>query len=168
MLDTQYREHVLDKAMAAGKFPQTRRAYYTSMFDRDPKGTEAFLTLLGGVPPHLLGTTPAPDALASADQETVANWTRQLFPETRPQPVVMDGKVVGVGYTTRSAALSAGALNPWHVRTSPPPERAPEPPVGPAAAATFGPGDVDAWSRQLFPEAAREGDPIPLIIECND
>jgi len=167
MLDTQYREYVLDKAMAAGKFPQARRSHYAALLDRDPEGTERLLDVMEGFPPQLLGAAVGASTLPSGEQQTVTTWTRQLFPETRPQPVVMNGELVGVGYASPPAARTEPPA-PTHARTSPPPERAPEPPAAPAAAGTFGPGDVDAWSRQLFPEALRPGDPIPLIIDCND
>jgi hypothetical protein len=169
MLDTQHRESVLDKAMAAGKFPQARRAHYAALFDRDPDGIERLLDVMEGIPPQLL-------AFASGEQQTVTDWTRQLFPETRPQQIVLDGEPVGVGYTAPPEARAqpstpAHVQQPTaaHVRPTPPPERATsEPPAAPAAAGTFGAGDVDAWSRELFPDALRPGDPIPLIVDCND
>jgi hypothetical protein len=163
MLDLQRREQVLASAVAAGKFPESRREHYARMWDADPERTEALIDATVGVPAALLSAsrpTPARN-VAAAEAETVTAWTRQLFPETRV-PVVMDGDVVGYGYDRPPG--------PAPPAPSPPPETSPAPPAA-SAAATFAPGDVKVWSKQLFPDApgnALEGKALPLIVDCND
>lgn len=44
------REGVLDAAIAAGKFPARRRAYYEALYARDPEGTRALIARLASVP----------------------------------------------------------------------------------------------------------------------
>lgn len=131
------------------------------LWDADPERTEALIVATVGVPAALL-VAPAPlPARDVAAADAVTAWTRQLFPETRVR-VVMEGDVVGYGYDRPPAPAPSAP--------SPPPETSPAPPAA-SAAATFGPGDVKAWSKQLFPDApgnALEGEPLPLIIDCKD
>lgn len=41
---------MLSAAIAAGRFPASRRSHYARMFDRDPTGTEALIAQLAAVP----------------------------------------------------------------------------------------------------------------------
>ena len=41
-----HRAQVLDRAVAEGKFPASRRAHYERLWDADPEGTEAFVASL--------------------------------------------------------------------------------------------------------------------------
>ena len=106
---TLRKEHVINEAITAGKFSESRRSFWSSEYDRDPAGTERTLAALvpatEGTPPyppelfpHLqrrdpharsasvaaTAPTPAPAPPPSeiADED-VQRWTRQLFPETR-------------------------------------------------------------------------------------
>src|SRR5918992_5616014 len=69
------REQVLNAAIAAGKFPESRRATYAAMYDRNPAYTEQVLaTLAAGVAPPAAATGPAPHPMPH---------TASLFPELR-------------------------------------------------------------------------------------
>jgi hypothetical protein len=104
---TLRKEHVINEAVRAGKFGESRREFWSSEYDRDPAGTERTLAALvpataGTEPypadlfPHLqrrhpqmrsatvaatAPITPAPPAPAEIEDEDVARWSRQLFPE---------------------------------------------------------------------------------------
>jgi hypothetical protein len=100
MHNPQRREALLDNAIAVGKFPAHRRAFWAAKYDQDPAGTEAIINALHAVGASLLGNAaaastelptqaqhvapvaPAPPA-ASADlsPDRVAGWSRELFPE---------------------------------------------------------------------------------------
>ena len=41
---------VIDKAISAGKFPESRRAYYEDRLVRDPEGTRRLIASLEAVP----------------------------------------------------------------------------------------------------------------------
>jgi hypothetical protein len=170
MRDLQRREQVLASAVAAGKIPESRKDHYTRLWDANPERTEQLLALAASVPAHLLADlAPAASAAAeAASEEQVTTWTHELFPETARELVVMDGEVIGTGYATPPEQRAQAKVAPPVARTSPPERGYRSPPSSPAAAISFSPDDVKAWSRMLFPDAPKEGDPLPLIVECND
>jgi hypothetical protein len=115
---TLRKEHVLNEAIASGKFGEDRRGFWSQQYDRDPAGTErtldALVSATEGQPPYppelfphlfsqrrhpqmrsasVAATVPTPQPPPSAEvvDEAVAGWTRQLFPETR---AVAGGRVV--------------------------------------------------------------------------
>jgi hypothetical protein len=100
MHDPQRREALLDHAIAAGKFPAHRRAYWSSRYDADPAGTEVLIGAMESVgaavlghataatstePPaqaqHVNPVTPPPAAGADLSPELVGRWSGELFPE---------------------------------------------------------------------------------------
>lgn len=50
-IQTMFREYVLDKAVAAGKFASSRKPYYRAQYNRDAKGTVALIDRLEAVQP---------------------------------------------------------------------------------------------------------------------
>lgn len=44
--DDAARDRLLDGAIKAGKFGESRRAYYAALYDRDPEGTSALVAKL--------------------------------------------------------------------------------------------------------------------------
>lgn len=65
------RTEVINAAIAAGKFPESRRAHYERLYDRDPAGTERHIAKLaaalapGGAPAT---ATPAPSGPDGYDE----------------------------------------------------------------------------------------------------
>ena len=59
------REHVLDEAVRAAKFPSSRKAHYRAMYDRDPAGTKATIASLA---PGL------PEAQPTATEAYPSSW----------------------------------------------------------------------------------------------
>ena len=117
MHDTQRREALLDHAIAAGKFPAHRRAYWSSRYDADPAGTEVLIGAMESVGAAVLGhataatsteppaqaqhvnpvTPPRPAASADLSPERVGGWSRELFPEavaagSKPRRIMSDQK----------------------------------------------------------------------------
>ncbi|HEX6681086.1 MAG TPA: hypothetical protein VF063_10605 [Gaiellaceae bacterium] len=119
MHDPQRREALLDHAIAVGKFPAHRRAYWSSRYDQNPAGTEAAITAMTAVGAAVLGHSTAatsteppaqaqhvnpvipPRPAASADlnpdlnPDRVAGWSRELFPEavaagSKPKRIMSD------------------------------------------------------------------------------
>lgn len=101
------REHVINEAIASGKFGESRRAFWTQQYDADPAGTERTLASLVPAleesppyPPELFPelsrrrrppmrsasvastAPPPPSQSVEATDADVTRWTRQLFPET--------------------------------------------------------------------------------------
>lgn len=64
-----YRDRLLDQAIASGKFSEERRGHYAALFDADPEGTEHWIGALVSVPTA---------GLAAA---ALAPYPRELFPE---------------------------------------------------------------------------------------
>ena len=99
MHDPQRREALLDHAIAAGKFPAHRRAYWSSRYDADPAGTEAAINAMTAVGAAVLGhataatstepaqaqhvnpVAPPPAAGVELSPELVGRWSGQLFPD---------------------------------------------------------------------------------------
>jgi hypothetical protein len=101
------REHVINEAIRAGKFSESRRAFWTAEYDRNPARTEQTLASLAsgldGEPPYprelfpelsrrhsphtrrtavAASAPPPPPPAAEIVDEEVARWSRELFPET--------------------------------------------------------------------------------------
>lgn len=53
---TSARDRLLDRAIAEGKFPPTRRAHYARLHAQDPEATEQFIARLASAPTTSAGT----------------------------------------------------------------------------------------------------------------
>jgi hypothetical protein len=61
------RDRLINAAIAAGKFPESRRAHYARLYDAQPQATARFIdTLAAGVVPDVTVPEPAYPAAAGA------------------------------------------------------------------------------------------------------
>ena len=136
------RDHLVEQAVHAGKFPPERRGHWRTLYDGDPAGTEATLAALA---PALVGVrTPA--ALLAGDSP----YPRELFPEL----VRADRRAVVTTHATSAPAAAA------HPRPAAPPSEASETELSPELVAN--------WSHDLFPEAAASGTGRSRVSRAND
>lgn len=123
------REYVLDTAVAAGKFAESRRAHYRQMYDRDPAGTEQLLAALASV-----GSEKPP-------------YPRELFPELARLPSFPPEEDADAGVVAMSR------------RQPPSSGHAPAPAAHASSGMELTPENVSRWSAELFPETAAGGQP---------
>ncbi len=80
--DSMARNHVLDNAIKAGKFPPARRSHYEALLKADPDGTTAMIETLasGMIPVTERGTDGSPDTEASVAETSAYpdNWKPQV------------------------------------------------------------------------------------------
>jgi hypothetical protein len=144
-----HREHLLNAAVAAGKFPESRRGHWRALYDHDPAGTaQVIAALTPAVGPNpTFGVTPYP---------------RELFPELARQPSHMR-------FASRQADVGVAAVSfqsPPATRPSPAQAPLSVPSSSPAAIALPTAEQVSAWSRELFPEVAQPR--VGPVIWAND
>lgn len=105
---TEANEHVLDRAIQAGKFPPSRRQHYRMLLARDPKGTRKLIARLAAV----AGVSePEPDDgydpawLSSGERQRIAAAGGPTqAPPSGPPTSPPNGPPTGPG----AAAVSAG------------------------------------------------------------
>lgn len=150
------REQVLAQAVAAGKFPESRREAYRQAYDNDPAGTERLIASLAS------GLTPAQASalFGRPDPEPELSIAATLFPELRRPQSFRHGGSPGA---TMAATVPAEPVQT--VQAVPAEQQRPAP---------LAPGErlldqalVDQWSRQLFPDAIRTDKP-KLITFADD
>lgn len=81
------REHILDEAVKAAKFPASRKAHYRSLYDQDPKGTKATIASLAP------GLPESPEAASDAYP---AEWLGPQRP-VQAGPVMSDAAPAATG-----------------------------------------------------------------------
>jgi hypothetical protein len=119
-------ESHLRNAVAAGKFPESRKPVYRAMFDRDPDGTLRLIESLE--PVALFAATSRPDETFSA--------ARQAFPELRRR----GRETMHAGPPGRARHLATPGVGVVDSQAAPPPAQPTEL------------GLPDGWIGDLFPE----------------
>lgn len=78
-LDDEDRDKFLSDAVQAGKFPRSRKAHYASLYEKDPKGTRAFIDQLaaGAIPVSERGTETSMEGVGGTEEPYPVSW----FPE---------------------------------------------------------------------------------------
>ncbi len=80
---------LLDEAIAAGKFPASRRAHYAAMLDRDPARTRALIAVMAAVPEAGLSPAAAGRPEGAGPEGYPAHWLGATL--RQPRAVITHG-----------------------------------------------------------------------------
>jgi hypothetical protein len=141
------RDHLIEQAVAAGKFPPSRREHWAREYDRDPAATEVTLAALA---PALVGVR-SPTALAAGDSP----YPRELFPE-----LARADRRAGQAAPVQAASddqRSREGLAPHSML-----------PAAEDGETELSPELVGQWSRQMFPETVAAGAAPSRVHRAND